>query len=463
MDETKPDWLDSDAYARALLEHELLRVKGLLGVLAALCVLLALRVVTSAEPGAEVALLRLGILLLVMIAYEAFVFWRVKSASRDGAALPAWFWTLNIAIETIFPSAGIVLTGLTLDDVARSLYAPPVILYFFFIILSILRLRPRLTFLSGVVSAVGYVAALYILRWNLGVMDASQRAIAWTTGLLLLVGGAIAAVVAQRIRHHFAGAQREADTRNRLELVHQDLRTARTIQQGLLPKSTPQMANYEFAGWNLPADETGGDYYDFQVLPGGKTVVTLADVSGHGIGPAMVMASCRSYARMSMSADPHLSPHFNRMNEQLTADLPAAKFVTAVAAVVDDSSSDVQLLSAGHGPILHYVRRDQKLSESGPDGMPLGMFAKARYDESRTLKMEPGDLLIFVTDGFLEWEDPKGEQFGTERLEKVVRESGDIAPELLIQEMYHAVLAFCQGTKQMDDLTAVIIRRKLPA
>src|SRR5205814_6172642 len=109
----------------------------------------------------------------------------------------------------------------------------------------------------------------------------------------------VAGMIAGEIRKQVEAALREAATRRQLESVEHDLALARSIQQSLLPNMTPEIEGFEIAGWNQPADQTGGDYYDWQVLPNGTVVAELADVTGHGIGPALLAAVCRAYARAS--------------------------------------------------------------------------------------------------------------------------------------------------------------------
>jgi serine phosphatase RsbU (regulator of sigma subunit) len=130
-----------------------------------------------------------------------------------------------------------------------------------------------------------------------------------------------------------------------------DLEVARSIQQGLLPQDVPNVEGYEIAGWNDPADETGGDYFDWITLPDGRAMITLADVTGHGIGPALVTAVCRAYGRASLPLGPDLSAAMGRINGLLMDDLPRGKLVQLVAAVVAPGGS-IHMLSAGHRPLL---------------------------------------------------------------------------------------------------------------
>ena len=114
--------------------------------------------------------------------------------------------------------------------------------------------------------------------------------------LSILLSGGVAAFVASQIRTHVTAALREAELESELEQVKHDLDVARTIQQGLLPDKPPGLDNFEIAGWNKPADQTGGDYFDWHPLPNGEIAVSLADATGHGIAAAPMRgrACCRT-------------------------------------------------------------------------------------------------------------------------------------------------------------------------
>lgn len=191
-----------------------------------------------------------------------------------------------------------------------------------------------------------------------------------TYAVVILIGGIIAAAVAGQIRTHVRTALREAETRREVERLEHDLGIARSIQQGLLPQNPPQLDGFEIAGWNQPADQTGGDYFDWQELADGRLAVSLADVTGHGIGPALVTAVCRAYARASFPSDSELESVMKQLNNLLFEDLPPERFVTFVVALLDPATSEIQLLSAGHAPLLLYTLADDLV----PMGSPLAFF-----------------------------------------------------------------------------------------
>ena len=168
-----------------------------------------------------------------------------------------------------------------------------------------MRLRPGLTLFTGLLSALGYLfVSFYVhLRFSESTTDRFPFPVYFVYAGLILGAGIIAAAVARQIRGYVTAALREAKLQSDLEHINHDLDIARSIQRGLLPAIAPQLDNFEIAGWNQPADETGGDYFDWQVLPDGQLAISVGDATGHGIGPALISALCRAYARASFLAD----------------------------------------------------------------------------------------------------------------------------------------------------------------
>jgi serine phosphatase RsbU (regulator of sigma subunit) len=318
-----------------------------------------------------------------------------------------------------------------------------------------------LSFSTGLLSALGYLAVSLLVHQRYPSSDSGPSflpAIYFIYAALIFTGGIAAAGVAGEIRKHVNKALREAELQRELERVNHDLDIARSIQQGLLPSHSPSLSGFDVAGWNRPADETGGDYFDWQTLPDGRLAVSLGDATGHGIGPALVTASCRAYARASfLSGDSE--GLLNNLNKLLADDLPQNRFVTFAVVFLDPANSRIEVLSAGHGPILCYRRATGEIETIDAHGIPLGMIAGATYGRATDLSLDAGDTLVLVTDGFYEWENPEGEEFGLERLEAVIRESRDFPSEEVISKLRLAVENFCKGTKQNDDLTAVIMKR----
>jgi sigma-B regulation protein RsbU (phosphoserine phosphatase) len=258
------------------------------------------------------------------------------------------------------------------------------------------------------------------------------------------------------LRSHVQRLATEQAARQRIE---HDLDIAREIQRGLLPTATPLLAGYELAGLSLPADKTGGDYYDWQTAPDGRTLVTLADVTGHGVGPALVTAVCRAYSRAGFATGHEFAKLIGHLNDLLVADLAGTRFVTFAAALLDPQTQHVELISAGHGPIVHYIAAEHRLFEYNGTELPLGIISPLDYAPAVRIDLRPGDLLLLITDGFFEWAKTDGERFGLKRLRQSILESAHLPTPEVIARIHATVREFAGGAPQGDDVTAVAIRR----
>jgi phosphoserine phosphatase RsbU/P len=245
------------------------------------------------------------------------------------------------------------------------------------------------------------------------------------------------------------------------ERIEHDLDIARNIQQSLLPTATPNLADYDIAGWSQPANKTGGDYYDWQPLPDGRILISLADVSGHGVGPALVAAVCRAYARASVAANEReLERIISRMNDLLVDDMPDGRFITFAGILLDPKSHQAQMISAGHGPLFRCVRSQGTIIESGADGLPLGLVAENEYGPGAQFPLAPGDVVLLVTDGLFEGTNAAGEAFGLERLRVAIRDLADAPAAEVIRGLYILAQDHVGHVEQADDITIVVLRRR---
>jgi serine phosphatase RsbU (regulator of sigma subunit) len=239
-----------------------------------------------------------------------------------------------------------------------------------------------------------------------------------------------------------------------------DLRVAHDIQMGLLPSERPAIAGYDVAGMARPAAQAGGDYYDWQPLPDGRLVVAIADVTGHGIGPALVMAVCRAYSRASAPTTDGPQALMERLNDLIYEDVKGARFITMVLAVIS-ASGDVEMVSAGHGPTLLYRAASNDVERFDGDGLPLGVVANESYGPRRDVRLERGDVLLMLTDGFFEYfRAGDDQQYGTERLASALRANAAGSPAQIIAAIDKSVTDFANGAPQNDDMTAVAIKRQ---
>ena len=454
----------STAFQLARLTSERLRIRILLVVIGVVFLVRSFRTAFYHNSQNVHLWIITGACLAMVVLYEWLMLRAVDRALQSGRTLPGTVWIANIILETSLPAFFIVLfSGSEIERAYRPLANPATLIFFIFIILSTLHLNPAASRLSGLVAAGSYLAAALYVGWTPSFSAAESvmapDKIVTVYAITLLVAGFVAGAVAGEIKKQAEAALGEAETKRQVERLEHDLEVARSIQQSLLPTSMPVIEGFEIAAWNQPADQTGGDYFDWQPLSDGKVLVALADVTGHGIGPALLAAVCRAYARANFSVDNGLFPAMGKINAALTADLKEGRFVTFVAAVCTPRNPRVELLSAGHGPLFLYLLKHDCFEKMDAQGLPLGISASFDSDPPLCLDLEHGDMLVLATDGFFEWANPQGEQFGSARMQEKIRESREKLPSEIISNLYRAVVEFSGGTEQKDDLTAIIIKR----
>lgn len=462
----KPVDIKSEAFRVAALRSERTRILATLVVVVIILLVIALRGYFATDDAQTQLLVWASVFLAIILAYEAVILVFVHKHVSRNKELPSWAWFFNILVETSFPTIGLlILTNSEFWGPYRALTAPNTLAYFFFITLSVLRLSPLLSFFTGVVSMVGFLVVTAYTYWmypEQSSVAALPVSIYMTYGAFLMIGGLIAAGVARQVRVHVIAALREAESRREAEQLKREMDIARSIQLGLLPKDLPDVPGFEIAGWSKPADETGGDYFDWLTLPDGRTIISIADVTGHGIGPALIVAACRAYFRAVAMNDQSLEEVVLHVNELLTHDLPPAKFITAVVGILDPKEHAMQMFSAGHGPLLFYRAETDSVEELPVNSLPLGLMDEEKSERvAREVRFMAGDMLVWVTDGFFEWAKADGELYGTDRLKEAVRLRHAASPTDLIAELHRDVLSFVGGTEQIDDLTAVVVKRCL--
>lgn len=240
--------------------------------------------------------------------------------------------------------------------------------------------------------------------------------------------------------------------------MQRDLDIARTIQQQILPRQAPSIDGFDVAGWNRPADETGGDYFDFHQRNNGSVAITVADATGHGIGPALVTSECRALLRASLDIVDDLSAAMTKVNRLLCQDLPPDRFVTAFLLLVSPNTNEVPYVAAGHGPAL-VIRADGNVEEYDSTGLPLGIMPDVEFGTAKPICLAAGDSLVVVTDGMFEGCNSHGEEYGMERLAETLCRYRKLPAAQIIERACEDLLRFTQSQAQSDDLTAVVVKR----
>ena len=249
------------------------------------------------------------------------------------------------------------------------------------------------------------------------------------------------------------------------ERMKKELQIARDIQTALLPKAGPAAAGLEVATYYRAASEVGGDYYDFIEAGGGRLGLVVADVSGKGVAGSMVMTMLRSIVRIEAGRTG--SPHglVAAAHAALRKDIPENMFVTLFYALLDPAQGRLSYCCAGHNPAYLYSPGTGELRSLKSDGQPLGVgFADEAAFSGRlqegSAAFADGDVFVVYTDGVTEAVDRRREQFGEQRVERIIRDCGACPPETLKRQLAARLEEFTGGEPQSDDITFVIARKK---
>lgn len=234
------------------------------------------------------------------------------------------------------------------------------------------------------------------------------------------------------------------------------LEVARQVQLELLPARDPELDGYDISAYNYPTEEVSGDYYDWVQIFEDQIGLVIADVSGKGVPAALLMA----FLRASLRAATHIgySPHISmaKVNYLLWESIERNQFVTAFYGILDATNKTLSYTNAGHNPPL-LLDKDGNAKFIDKGSLPLGMFKDTRYHEYY-LTTEPGDVLVLYTDGVTEAQNPKGEEFGRQRLADAVRRSQQLSARELIAAVENEVLDWTGGVGATDDVTFFVIK-----
>jgi sigma-B regulation protein RsbU (phosphoserine phosphatase) len=244
----------------------------------------------------------------------------------------------------------------------------------------------------------------------------------------------------------------------RLRKMEEDLRVARTIQEGLVPKSVPQVDSVDLFGFTAPAREVGGDYFDWVPLPDGRIGCVVADVSGKGMPAALLMAQLQAAFKAQAQADHPPDQVVTTVNQFLGGTMEPTRFVTLFYAVIDPARNQLVYANAGHNPPLLW-RADGSVEWLGQGGLMLSPVSLVPY-ESFTVDFKPGDLVIIYTDGVTEAEAASGAQWEEANLEKTVMGGPRDSAQEVGDRIKLAVEDFVAGNEPSDDITLTVILRR---
>jgi serine phosphatase RsbU (regulator of sigma subunit) len=260
----------------------------------------------------------------------------------------------------------------------------------------------------------------------------------------------------------YEGRKNQKEIHQKLKEKEEQFRITHLIQQSLFPREPLNLFNFDIAGRSFPAEAAGGDYYDFISIDEQRFGIVIGDVTGHGIGPALLMTTTRAYLRAFCKSTIDSGEIMAMTNQVLFQDVEEGRrFVTLFLGILNPSDSTLTYASAGHhnGYIMTADGKTKKILKS--TGPPLGILPDTKYESSEKIFLESGDTVILLTDGITDavcGEDPKKEQiFGEERAIRTIHENRSLSSQEIVNKLHEQVVRFSNNFQE-DDITAVIMK-----
>jgi PAS domain S-box-containing protein len=242
-----------------------------------------------------------------------------------------------------------------------------------------------------------------------------------------------------------------------LKAAHEEFEVARKIQGRLFPESAPVIAGIEIGGASSPAVATGGDYFDYIAMRDGSIGIVVGDVSGHGFGPSLLMASVRGYLQALAQSGVDAREILDITNRLVESDTDDENFVTMIFSRLDPETRTLEYVSAGH-TTCYVLDRDSNIKfELESTGPPLGVLPDVKFGTSNALQLEDGDVVLMLTDGVVEAECEGCPPFGHERALDILREHRDKPAAEIVDTLHKTVASYCDANCQ-DDVTSIVIK-----
>lgn len=241
------------------------------------------------------------------------------------------------------------------------------------------------------------------------------------------------------------------------ERMARQLKIAADVQRRLIPRKLPDIDSLDFAGVYVPCYELGGDLYDFIELPDGALVIALGDVMGKGVPASLTMASLRSSLRAYAEQTDKLDELLRLVNLMFCRDIIQGNFATLFCARIAPDHATMTYCSCGHEPPLFI--RDRKKLDLNADGMVLGVEKNSEYPPSQ-ITLQPGDLLVFFTDGLVDAVNFKGEPFGLKRLTQAAIDSSDMTADQAARNILWLMRKFAGLNRRCDDIALVTLKKR---
>jgi serine phosphatase RsbU (regulator of sigma subunit) len=240
--------------------------------------------------------------------------------------------------------------------------------------------------------------------------------------------------------------------------ISRELSIAKEVQQKLFPQSAPEVKQLEYFGLCIPAEAVGGDYYDYFKINRKETAFAIGDIAGHGLSSALLMAGLVGFVRSNaIMYNDDLKIFMEKVNKLMCESTDGSRFATFFYSVYNSETKTLRFVNAGHNPPLLYRSKTKSFEELETDGFIIGGVADFNYKDA-SLKLDGDDLLLYYTDGITETFNPGNEQFGEERLKKVIERNFYLPPKDICNKIIEEVKKYSEGKEQADDMTLLVIK-----
>ena len=241
----------------------------------------------------------------------------------------------------------------------------------------------------------------------------------------------------------------------RQQRFHNIMEEARQIQMSILPKASPAFLSFDIHGRTLPAEALGGDLYDFIPISDRVLGIAVADSSGHGLPAALQVRDAITGLRMGMAEHLKIVSTIERLNKVINRSTLSTRFVSLFYGELERNGNFIYC-NAGHPPALLY--KDSRFQELDQGGLVLGPDPEARYERGY-VRLRPSDIVVIYSDGITEATNPDDEDFGVERLQRIIADNQALPARALVDLIFQKVEAFSRRVRRRDDQTVVVVRK----
>ncbi|GJM05851.1 MAG: hypothetical protein DHS20C09_18470 [marine bacterium B5-7] len=435
------------------LKSEQLRAKGMLIVLAV--VSLIGFYTFFFVPESKIGLGRsIFYAVFVFACFEAIFLLVVRNAIKKKKRIMSFLRYFESVVEGLLPVVAMVIIMDVADNPFTILISP---IYAFILIIisaSAMRLTPSLTLITGLLSSVCYLAlTIRVLYFgDFYGLNPHPNTFYIFMSLMLFIAAFVMYFITLELRSYVDVAVEDMALQDELDLASE-------VQENLLPSPLPKLKGYDVAAFSTPARHAGGDYYDLVTPNPEQTIFMLADVAGHGIGPALLTVSSRAYFRAILGEHQKISEIIQRVNQLLSNDLRSGQFVTLTALVLCMTTHTAKYFSAGHGPTLVIRNKQGTVENLEAQSIPLGIDTPLNMEPPIKFALAPGDIVAMFSDGCYEGRNNQDEAFGLERVADFLKENQEKSAVDIIKLLQESITTFTGRKSQVDDMTMLLLKR----